>query len=70
METSGQLHAPVALPPATHWLGGWVVPVAGGGEKNSQPLSGLEPFIFQLVLQSYTTALSRYGTKLIFVIIA
>jgi hypothetical protein len=24
MEVSGQLHAPAALPPGTHWIGGWV----------------------------------------------
>jgi hypothetical protein len=33
MEVSGQLHAPVALPPGknqgTHWIGGWVGPRAG-----------------------------------------
>jgi hypothetical protein len=33
MEVSGQLHAPVALPPreralGTHWIGGWVGPRA------------------------------------------
>jgi hypothetical protein len=37
--------------PATHWIGGWVVPRAGinagGEEKNSQPLPGLEPSIIQ-----------------------
>jgi hypothetical protein len=33
MEVSGQIHAPVALPPGkgasgTHWIGGWVGPIA------------------------------------------
>jgi hypothetical protein len=31
----------------------------GGEEKNSQPLSSLEPPIIQLVAQRYTTELSR-----------
>jgi len=26
MEVSGQLHAPAALTPGTHWIGGWVGP--------------------------------------------
>jgi hypothetical protein len=34
MEVSGQLHAPVSLPPGkeppgTHWIGGWVGPRSG-----------------------------------------
>jgi len=34
MEVSGEIHAPVALPPrvtgpCTHWTGGWVGPRAG-----------------------------------------
>jgi hypothetical protein len=28
-EVSGQLHAPSALPPGTHWIGDWVDPRAG-----------------------------------------
>jgi hypothetical protein len=28
MEVSGQLHDPAALPPSTHWTGGWVGPRA------------------------------------------
>jgi hypothetical protein len=34
-----------------------------GVEKNSQPLSGLEPSIIQLVAQCYTTELSRCVPK-------
>jgi hypothetical protein len=26
---NGQHHAPAALPPGTHWIGGWVGPRAG-----------------------------------------
>jgi hypothetical protein len=29
MEVSGQLHALAALPPGTHWIGGWVGRTAG-----------------------------------------
>jgi hypothetical protein len=33
LEVSGQLHTPAALPPGrisgTHWIGGWVDPIAG-----------------------------------------
>jgi hypothetical protein len=29
MDVSGQLHVPAALPPGTHWIGGWVGPTAG-----------------------------------------
>jgi hypothetical protein len=35
----------------------------GGEEKNSQPLSGLEPPIIQPVAQRYTTELSRILSK-------
>jgi hypothetical protein len=66
MEVSGQLHAPPALSqgksnwyPLDRWLGG---PQSrsgrGGEEKNSQPLSGLEPPIIQPVAQCYDTELS------------
>jgi hypothetical protein len=34
----------------------------GGEEKNSQPLLGLEPPIIQLVVEYYTTELSRLLT--------
>jgi hypothetical protein len=59
MEVSGQLHAPAVLPPEKEPL----VPIGGsqsrsgrGGEENiSQPLSGLELSIIQLVAQRYTT---------------
>jgi hypothetical protein len=34
-----------------------------GGEKNSQPLPGLEPLIIQPVAQRYTTELSRLLMK-------
>jgi hypothetical protein len=33
--------------------------VRGGEVKNSQPLSGFEPYIIQPVAQRYTTELSR-----------
>jgi hypothetical protein len=36
----------------THWI-------EGGEEKNSQPLSGLEPPIIKPVAQRYTTEISR-----------
>jgi hypothetical protein len=29
MEVSGQIQAPTALPPGTHWIGGWVGPRVG-----------------------------------------
>jgi hypothetical protein len=45
--------------PGTHWIGGWVGHSAGGDEKNSQPLPGLEPPIIQPVAQRYTTELER-----------
>jgi hypothetical protein len=65
MEVSGQLNVPAALPPGkSPWyplvrrLGG---PQSrsgrGGGGKNSQPLSGLEPPIIQPVAQRCTTAI-------------
>jgi hypothetical protein len=44
---SGELHAPTALPPGTHSIGGWVDPRAGlDDEKKSKllTLSGLEIF--------------------------
>jgi hypothetical protein len=67
MEVSGQLHAPAALPlgestwyPWDRRLGG---PYSRSGHsgvvKNSQPLSGLEPPIIQLVALRCTTELSR-----------
>jgi hypothetical protein len=28
MEMSGQPHTPAALPPGTHWIGGWLGPRA------------------------------------------
>jgi hypothetical protein len=36
LEVRGQLHVPAALPPGTHWIGGWVGPRVGLGavEKN------------------------------------
>jgi hypothetical protein len=50
--------------PDTHWIGSWVGPQMrsgrGGEEKNSQPLPGLEPPIFQPVAQRYTAELSRH----------
>jgi hypothetical protein len=42
---SGQLHAPAALPPGTHWIGGWVDPRAGLDDvekRNHLTLPGLE----------------------------
>jgi hypothetical protein len=64
---SGQLHAPVTLPPGkSPWypLGRRLVGPqsrsgCGGEEKNSQPLPGLEPTIIQVVVLRYTTELSR-----------
>jgi len=63
MEVSDQLHALTALPPGkepgyplNRRLGGFQSQSGGGGEeKNSQPLSGLEPHI----VQRYTAKLSR-----------
>jgi hypothetical protein len=57
MEVSGQLHAPVALPPRKSTLYplnrrlGWPQSRSGrrGEEKSSQPLPGLEPLINQQV---------------------
>jgi hypothetical protein len=74
MEMSGQLHAPAALPqgkspwyPLDRRLGGPLRPSGHGGEeKNSQPLSGLEPPIIQPVAQSYT--LSYPGSIYIYII--
>jgi hypothetical protein len=65
MEVSGQLHAPPLYPRGKSLrylldrrLGG---PQSrsgrGGEEKNSQPLSGIEPPIIQHVAQRYTTEL-------------
>jgi hypothetical protein len=67
MEVSGQLHAPAALPQEkSPWysldrrLGGAQSRSGRGGEeKNSQPLTGLEPPIIQPVARRYTTELSR-----------
>jgi hypothetical protein len=67
MEMSGELPVPAALLPGMEPL----VPLdrrldgpqnrsgRGGEEKNSQPLSGLEPTVFQPVSQRCTTELSR-----------
>jgi hypothetical protein len=57
MEKSGQLHGPAALPPGIDFcypldriLGGPQCRSGRGGEeKNSQPLTGLEPPILQTV---------------------
>jgi hypothetical protein len=63
MEVSGQLHAPAALP--WYQLDRRLLsrPQSrsghGGEEKNSQPMPGLEPPIFQPVVQLCTTELSR-----------
>jgi hypothetical protein len=51
MEVSGQLHAPVALPPrervpGANWIGGWVSPRAGLDvveDREILPLSAIEP---------------------------
>jgi len=59
---SGQLHAPVALPPGKEpqvplgkRLGGPLSRSGGGGEeKNSQLLPGLDSSIIQPATQSYT----------------
>jgi len=44
METSGQLQAQVGLSPGTHWIGGWVGPVADLDmvAKKKIPLPGNE----------------------------
>jgi hypothetical protein len=69
MEVSGQLHAtprPLYLQGKSTWrpldrrLGGPQGRFGRGGEeKNSQPLTGLEPPIIHPVAQRYTTELSR-----------
>jgi hypothetical protein len=68
MEVSGQLHSPAALPPRekgpcyplNRRLGGSQSRSGRGTEeKNSQPVTGLEPPIIQPVVQSYTTELTR-----------
>jgi hypothetical protein len=45
--------------PGIHWIGSQSRSGRGGEEKTSQPLSGLEPQIIQLVAQRYTTELFR-----------
>jgi hypothetical protein len=45
--------------PLDRWLGGHQSRSGSGGEKNSEPLPGLEPSIFQAVAQRYATELSR-----------
>jgi hypothetical protein len=67
LDVSGQLHAPVALPPGKNPLvlmyrrlgGSQSRSGRGGEEKNSQPLPGLEPLLIQPVAQRYTTELSQ-----------
>jgi hypothetical protein len=68
MEVSGRLHASAAVPPGIkppcysldRRLGEPQIRSGRGGEeKNSYPLSGLEPSIIQPVAQRYTTELSR-----------
>jgi hypothetical protein len=67
MEVSGQLHAPAVLPQGNSpWypldrrlFGTQSWSRRGGEEKNSQPLPGLKPPIFQPVARRYTTELSR-----------
>jgi hypothetical protein len=68
VEVSGQLHILAALPPGKEPLvptgqevGGGLRSQSGRGgeEKNSEPLSGLEPPLIQVVAQRYTTELSR-----------
>jgi hypothetical protein len=62
-EVSGHLHAPAVLlaRKVTLVLIGRAPEPVGmqREERNSQPLSGLEPPIVQLVVQCYTTELSR-----------
>jgi hypothetical protein len=67
MEVDGKLRAPAALPPGKEnviptldrRLGGpQSLTGCPGEEKNSQPLSGLEPPIIQSVAQRYTIELS------------
>jgi hypothetical protein len=63
MEVSGQLHVLAALPPrkesSDRRLGGPQNRSWHRGEKNSQPLAGLEIPIMQPIAQRYTTKLSR-----------
>jgi hypothetical protein len=75
MEVSGQLHAPALYPkgkspryPLGRRLGG---PQSRSGcdgeEKNSQPMSRLEPPIIQPAVQGYATELSRLLAKIIII---
>jgi hypothetical protein len=67
MEVSDQFHASAALPPGKELsypldrrLGGLQIQSRRDGkEKNSQPLTGLEPPIIQPLVQWYTAELSR-----------
>jgi hypothetical protein len=67
MAVSGQLHAPAALPlgkepwyPLHKRLGGpHIWSGRGGGEKNSQPLPGLETPTIHPVAQRYTIEIYR-----------
>jgi hypothetical protein len=43
MEISGQLHAPAALHPGTHWMGGSQCRSARCGEEKNVALPGIEP---------------------------
>jgi hypothetical protein len=60
MVVGGQLHGPAALPPSTHWIGGWVGPKAVleavVKRKIPNPRRKLKPRtpIVQPVAQSYT----------------
>jgi hypothetical protein len=64
---SGQVHAPVALPPGerapgTHWIGGWVNPRANLDDvekKKILTLPGLELRLLGRPARSIPTTLSR-----------
>jgi hypothetical protein len=68
MEVSGHLHSSTAFTPrkkdpGTHWIGGWVGPIASLENVAKRNISSLcrdsNPPIIQLVAQRYTTELPR-----------
>jgi hypothetical protein len=76
MQVSGQLHAPAALfsakeprYPLDRRLGGPQSRSEHGGEKNSQPLAGLELPIIQPAAQRYTTELYQFHYYYIIIIV-
>jgi hypothetical protein len=66
MDVSGQHQASAPLPPgergsSTHWIGGWVGPIAvlGAVKKNLLPLLVIEPPAIWPIAVTITTELSR-----------